>query len=150
MSTLDTVVEKKIKPMLEDAMRTYLGVRIEELSTDVSDKLRRSPFLDMTVDVSVPFKKAKLQFKKSYLARLVQLHFGNIAEVARLSGIDRRSVHRLVKEFGVSADRFRKELHRQEFYLQEEVRSIIEASAQQFKSRSHQRSTRRSTTRRQA
>ncbi len=133
MESLDSVVEKKVKPMLDDAMRTYLGVRIDELTSEVSDKLKRSPLLEIPVDISIPFKKAKLAFKKHYLARLAQLHFGNIAQVARISGIDRRSVHRLMKEFGVGADRFRKELHRQEFYVQGEVQSIIQESTIQFK-----------------
>ena len=132
MTTLDTVVEKKIKPMLDEAMRRYLGVRIEELTTDVSDRLRRSALLDIPVDVNVPFKKAKLAFKKNYLIRLLQLHFGNIAEVARLSGVDRRSVHRLVRQSQVG-ERARKELHRRDFYVSDEVSTIIQESAEHYK-----------------
>jgi len=133
MTTLDTVVEKKVRPMLDEAMKAYLGVRIDELSAEVSDRIMKSPMLDIVVDLSLPFKKAKLAFRRHYLLRLVQLHYGNLAQVARLSGIDRRSVHRLIKDLGVQPDRFRKEMHRQEFYLQSQVKSIILESTEQFK-----------------
>lgn len=118
--------------MLDDAMKKYLGVTVNELSSDVSDKLRRTALIDYDIDVAVAYKKAKKQFRKKYLQRLVQLHFGNISLVARLSGMDRRSVHRLVAGLGVRTDKFRKELHRQQFYVQGEVKSILEQSTRKY------------------
>ncbi len=132
--SLDVVVERKVKPMLDEAMRAYLGVRVDELSAEVSDKLRKSPLLEITADISLPFKKSKLLFKKAYLIRLIQTRFGNISEVAKLSGIDRRSVHRLVRGLKLSPDRARKELHRQEFYVESEVKSILQGAAESYKS----------------
>jgi DNA-binding NtrC family response regulator len=129
---LDAVIEKKVRPMLDDAMRKYLGMTVSELSADVSDKLKHSPLLEFEIDVDVKFKKAKKQFRKKYLQRLVQLHFGNISQVARLSGMDRRSVHRLVAGLGVRADKFRKELHKQQFYVAGEVKSILEQSTRKY------------------
>lgn len=133
MESLDTVVDKKIKPMLDAAMKTYFGVRVEELTADVSDKLLRSPLLEITIDLSLSYKKAKQAFRRHYIQRLIQLHFGNVAHVARLSGMDRRSIHRMIKTFGVTTNKFRKELHKQDFYLQQEVRTIIEGSTEQLK-----------------
>ncbi len=118
--------------MLDDAMRRYLGVTVNELSADVSDKLRRSALIDYAIDTTMAYKKAKKQFRKRYLQRLVQLHFGNISIVARLSGLDRRSIHRLVAGLGVRTDKFRKELHRQQFYVQGEVKSILEQSTRKY------------------
>jgi len=132
MTSLDSVVDKKIRPMLEDAMRQYLGVRVEELGTDISDRLRR-PLFDIPADASMPFKKAKLLFKKYYLTRLLQLNFGNVQQAARIGGVDRRSVHRLVRELGMRPDDARKELHRQSFYVRGEVQAIVQEKTERYK-----------------
>ena len=90
-------LEDKIYPIVDSMMKKVLGVRVEELSKDISDKLVRKPYFSMEIDTSLPFLRAKYIFKRSYLLQLLRRHYGNISDVAKLSGIDRRSIHRLVK-----------------------------------------------------
>lgn len=53
-------------------------------------------------DTSMPFHKAKARwieiFEVKYLEELLKRHRGNISEVAREAGIDRKTVHRLLKK----------------------------------------------------
>ena len=99
VESLDVVVEKKVKPMLDDAMKRYLGITVSEIRADISDKLKRSSLL--SIDTSIPFKQAKRQFKKQYLIQLLHKHRGNISEVARIADLDRRSLHRLIVRFKI-------------------------------------------------
>ena len=69
---LEEVVSAKVKPMVEEAMQKYLGVTIAEIESDISDRIKKSPMLE--ISTSIPFKKAKREFKKAYLARLLRIH----------------------------------------------------------------------------
>lgn len=131
---LETLISAKVKPIVEEAMQKYLGVTISEIENDISDRLKKSPLLEIEVDTSVPFKKAKREFKKKYIKRMLQLNLGNVAEVARISGIDRRSIHRLMSELGIDPEDFRRTLLRGAYVKQEEVKNIVEDSFEQYKS----------------
>lgn len=131
---LEIIVEKRVKPILEKAMHNYLGVTIAEIESDISDKLKRSPLIDFIIDTKIPFKKAKKTFKKIYLTRLLKLKSGNISDVAKISGLDRRSIHRLVIELKIKIEQFRKELERAEYTRHEAVQNIIEEAVDTYKS----------------
>jgi len=130
---LEKMIDAKIKPLLEGAMQKHLGITVNEIEHDISDKLKKSPLLEFDINTSVPFKAAKKQFKRDYINRLLQLNLGNVAEVARVSGIDRRSVHRLITELGIDPDKFREVLLRSAYVKQAEVKNIIESSLENYK-----------------
>lgn len=93
---LDSVIDGRIKPLLQAYQQKYLGLRVADIEQDISDQLKNSTLLDIAVDVSLPYKQAKKAFKRAYLLQLLQLHLGNISTAATAAGVDRRSVHRLV------------------------------------------------------
>ncbi|MBW2973645.1 hypothetical protein KY346_04585 [Candidatus Woesearchaeota archaeon] len=130
---LEEVVEKRVKPMVKKAMHKYLGVTISEVQADVSDKLKRSPLLEYDISTKVPFKKAKKLFKKLYLSRLLQAFSGNITDVAKAAGLDRRSVHRLIEELKIDIEDFRKSIAQTEYIKQEAVKNIIQSSIETYK-----------------
>jgi len=107
---LEKVITEKIKPLIDTSMQKFMGVTIKELSTDISDKLKRTPLLDFKIKTSLPFKKAKNLFKKDYIKKLLEISQGSIADVAKISGIDRRSVHRFTKDIKKDINKLRKEL----------------------------------------
>ncbi len=131
---LENLVEKRVKPIVEKAMHDFLGVTITEIESDISDKLKRSPLIDFEIDTKIPFKKAKKAFKKIYLTRLLKLKSGNISDVARISGLDRRSIHRLVIELKIKIEQFRKELEKTEYTKHEAVQNIVEEAVDTYKS----------------
>ena len=59
---LEKVITEKINPMLDNAMHEYLGITVNEIKDDISDKLKKTPLLDIDVNTSVNFKKAKEDF----------------------------------------------------------------------------------------
>lgn len=131
--TLEKSIEEKVKPIVDDAMQKFLGVKVAEIEKDISTKIQRSPLMDYDVDVTLGFKKAKLAFKKWYLTRLLQANMGNVSEVARIAGLDRRSIHRLIMSLKIDIRRFREELLRGQYVKEEAVKGIIESALDQYK-----------------
>jgi DNA-binding NtrC family response regulator len=60
--------------------------------------------LTMTIDTSRPYKSAKqeviTEFERRYIGRLVREHEGNISQAARAAGLDRMSLHKILKRLG--------------------------------------------------
>ncbi|MBW2969498.1 hypothetical protein KY319_00030 [Candidatus Woesearchaeota archaeon] len=136
---LERLVESKVKPLLEEAMQKRLGITVSELETDISDKLKRSALLEFEVDTKLKFKDAKKKFKREYVARLLQLNLGNVADVAKIARVDRRSIHRIVAEMKIEVQKFREALHKSEYVKQLAVQDIIEESLEHYKSALHPR-----------
>ncbi len=131
---LEKLVESKIKPLLEQAMQKSLGITVAELETDISDRLKRSALLEFEVDTKLKFKDAKKKFKREYVAHLLQLNFGNVADVARIALVDRRSIHRIVAEMKIEVQKFRDVLQKGTYVKQLAVQDIIQESLEQYKS----------------
>lgn len=131
MADLERTIEEKVKPLVDKAMHQFLGVKVSEIERDITLKLKH---LDDDPDISIPFKKAKRLFKKSYLLRLLQQHSGNVAEAAKWAGIDRRSLHRLITSFGITVDAFRE---MRVYARQEQVTQAIEGVFETYKTILH-------------
>ncbi len=130
---LEKLVESKIKPMLEEAMQKSLGITVAELKADISDKLKRSALLEFEVDTKLKFKDAKKKFKREYVAHLLQLNFGNVADVAKIASVDRRSIHRIVAEMRIEVQKFRDMLQKGQYVKQLAVQDIIQESLETYK-----------------
>jgi len=130
--TLDIVVKTKVKPILSSAMQRFLGITVPEISTDISDKLIKSPVLDIEIDTTKTFKQAKEEFKRQFLIRLLQNNFGNVSKVAEIAKTDRRSIHRMIKKFNLNPEKFRKDMMRMDYIKQEAVKDIIESTLDDY------------------
>ena len=84
MSRRDLERTLQVKPVVEEVVKQTLGIRIAELSDDLSAKLE-SPIAGFVVDPNIPFKQAKKQFRREYIRKLLRINYGNISEVARLA-----------------------------------------------------------------
>ena len=130
---LEKLIENKVKPMLEEAMQKNLGITVSELETDISDKLKRSALLEFDIDTRLKFKDAKKKFKREYVAHLLQLNFGNVADVAKIALVDRRSIHRIVAEMKIEVQKFRDILQKGQYVKQLAVQDIIQESLEHYK-----------------
>ena len=101
MEDLELVLHQKVKPIVDEATLKHLGVSIDKLTDDITSKLSRTTLVDIEADTSLPYKEAKKKFKKAFLTKLLLLNLGNISEVARITGQNRRSIHRLIKVFSI-------------------------------------------------
>lgn len=131
------VMAKDVEDIVSDAMQKVIGVSISELSKDISSKLSKSPLLDFTVDTKIKFKAAKKKFKQEYLRKLLRTAYGNISLVAKKAGVDRRSIHRIVKDAGINVDKIREEMIKPYEVKQKAVGHIIEDVMEQYKTVIH-------------
>lgn len=133
MSTqLESVIDAKVKPLVESAIQKYLGVRVANIEMDISDQLKRSTLLDVPINTKIPFKTAKKSFKRAYMMRLLQQHLGNISTAADAAGVDRRSIHRLVLSLRVPTTKFREDAQ-PSYVRQSAVQGIIEGVLEQYR-----------------
>jgi len=130
---LEKVLKEKIEPIIDSAFQKFLGITIKEISTDISDKLKKSPLLDFKIDPNTPFKLAKKIFKKEYMRRVLEKSYGNISAAAKLMNTDRRSIHRLVKECKINIDKIRKDMLKPTYLKGQEIKSIIHTTIDSYK-----------------
>lgn len=136
MSRRDLERTLQVKPVVDAAVKQALGIRIAELSDDLSAKLE-SPIAGFTVDPTILFKQAKKQFRREYLRKLLRINYGNISEVARLAKLDRRSIHRLVKDTGLNVQKIRQDMEKSYDVQQQGVSTIISDVLDSYKSVLH-------------
>jgi len=131
--TLEKVLKEKIEPLIDEAMHKYLGITISEVSEEISDKIEKSPLLSYEINTELSFKAAKKLFKKEFITRMLHAHYGNVAEVARITGLDRRSIHRAVREFRIKVGKIRKKMERISYTRREAVDSILKKTLEQYR-----------------
>jgi len=131
--TLEKVLKEKVEPLLEESMHKILGVTISEFGKDISDKIEKNPLIAYEINTEISFKTAKKLFKKQFLTRMLQTHFGNISAVAKAAGMDRRSIHRAVKELGIKIKGIRREMLKADYYRKEAVEGILKDTLESYK-----------------
>jgi len=130
---LEKVMKERINPMIQESLHKFLGVTINELNRELSDRIESNPLISFDINTSLSFKAAKKLFKKQFLQNLIRNHYGNVTEVARIAGIDRRSVHRAVIELKINITKVRKELLRPDYYKKEAIDDIFRRTLDQYK-----------------
>ncbi len=129
--------KKDMEHIVDDAIKPVLGVSIDELNRDISEKLEKSPLASFDIDVKLKFKAAKRRFKQQFLSRLLRTSYGNISMVAKKAGVDRRSIHRIVKDAGIDVSRMREEMIKPYQIRQKAVGDIIESVLEHYKTVIH-------------
>ena len=89
---LEATLKEKVTPLLEDSIERNLGITLPQLGSDITDRLVNS-HLNIYIHARLPFEKAKKLFKKEFLKRELEFHVGNVSRLAKILGIDRRSLH---------------------------------------------------------
>lgn len=129
---LEEAVKEKVTPLLEESMEKNWGITIPKLETDITDKLA-NPHLNIYVPLQMPFLKAKKKFKKEFLKRELQLHLGNISQLAKLLEMDRRSIHRAIKNLDIDIEQLRGARQNREEYKETLVDQTIRSTLEQYK-----------------
>ena len=131
---LEETIKEKVPPLLEETMEKSLGVSIPKLESDITDKLAKTK-IDIYIPLNLSYKEAKKRFKKEFLKRELQLHLGNISDLAKSLGVDRRSVHRAIKEFDININLMRLDSKRADSkdYSLEIIDKKIRSTLDQYK-----------------
>ncbi len=129
--------KKTVENIVDDAIKPFLGVSIGDLNKDISAKLSKNPLLPFNIDTSLKFKEAKKQFKQQFLRKLLRVTYGNISEVAKRARVDRRSIHRIVKDAGINVAKIREEMIKPYQIRQKAVGNVIEDVLENYRTVIH-------------
>lgn len=129
---LEETIKDKVFPLLEETMERSWGISIPKLGSDLSDHLK-NPYLDVYVPPHLPFIEARKRFKQEFLKRELRLHLGNISNLAKKLGVDRRSIHRTVKELDINLDKIRGDMFGDITYRESVVDQTIRQTLDQYK-----------------
>lgn len=93
------------------ALATGPKIQVSDLPDNLGQKTSRPGSGNVASDrLHLPFKEAKEsvveEFERYYIDHLLKSHGGNISRAAESSGIDRRSLHRLLAKHGIDASEF--------------------------------------------
>lgn len=129
---LENAIDTKVKPLLGQTMRRCLGITVNEIANDISDRLLKTPLVDMAVDYKLPYKTAKEVFRRWFLTKMLKLSCGNISEVSRKCGVNRRSVHRMIITHNIEIDQLRGELIKRDYVKKAAISSMIENTLKNY------------------
>ena len=128
---LEDTIKEKVNPLLEETMEKSWGVSIPKLETDITAKLKESS-LNIYIPLGKGFSESKKQSKKEFLKQELRLHLGNISQLAKVLDMDRRSIHRAIKDFHIDMDDLRQHEETPEHFQEEVVDKKIRTSLEQY------------------
>lgn len=103
---LEGFIERKKK--IETIVQKYIGSSFSELNNDITEKFSDSlEDIEYNINISQGYRKSKLEFTKRFIIKLMRKHNGNICHAAREAGVDRRTIHRLIKRFKIDMEYIR-------------------------------------------
>jgi len=125
---LETALKEKVEPLLEETMERHLGNFIPRIEADITDKLRQ-PGLNIYIPLHLDFPKAKKIFKKEFFKKEIKANQGNISQLAKTLNIDRRSIHRTIKDLGIKIKELRTKpsepKKQQEDFIGQQIRTTL-------------------------
>jgi len=101
---LEETVKARVISLLEETLGKNLGVVVPKMEEDITDKLGQSQTA-MYIPSGLSFNQAKKKFQEQFLKRELRAHFGNVSVVARVLGVNRRSIHRAIREHRIDVRR---------------------------------------------
>ncbi|MBI4980739.1 hypothetical protein HZC30_04260 [Candidatus Woesearchaeota archaeon] len=131
---LEAAIKDKVSPLLEETMEKSWGITIPKIETDITDQLK-NPQLNIYLPPNLTFSRAKKLFKAEFLKRELRLNKGNVSQLAKLLGVNRRSIHRAMKDLSVKRET-EAPLSKEE-YNQNLIGHTIRSTLDQYKSVLH-------------
>ena len=126
---LETALKEKVEPLLEETMERHLGISIPRIEADITDKLRQ-PGLNIYIPLHTNFPQAKKIFKKEFFKKEIQANQGNVSQLAKNLDLDRRSIHRTIKDLGIKIKELRTKpsepQQQKEDFIGQQIRSTLE------------------------
>ena len=129
---LEETIKEKVSPLLEETMEKSWGITIPQLESDITDRLK-NPRLEFYIPAASTFQQAKRLFKAEFIKKELRLHKGNISQLAKTLEIDRRSIHRTIKDLDVDLGNIRNLPETQERYQEQLVNEAIRTSLDQYR-----------------
>ncbi|MBI4440827.1 hypothetical protein HY639_01540 [Candidatus Woesearchaeota archaeon] len=131
--TLEKVVKEKLTPIIAETTKKTIGVTVDELNKSLIDRIATTPFITLDVNAALPYRTAKRLFRKRFFAHLIETHYGNVSDVAKITGIDRRTIHRIIRELGIDVDKLRQHLLNPDHYMRIALDQTLRSTLEQYK-----------------
>ncbi len=124
---LEATLKEKISPLLGETMERSWGITIPQLESDITDRLR-NPQLQLYIPTTATFREAKQLFRSEFIRNELRLHRGNISQLAKNLDVDRRSIHRAIKELEIDMEKVRRlsEKEYREQLVDQTIRSALD------------------------
>jgi DNA-binding NtrC family response regulator len=129
---LEEALIEKVSPLLEKSMEKNWGIVVPKIEEDITDKLKQNT-LEIFIEWDLPFSLAKKAFKKEFLRKELLRHHGNISLVAKLLDINRRSIHRAIKELHIRIEKTNPAQKYIDFEHQENIKQTIKSTLDGYK-----------------
>ncbi len=129
---LEETIKEKVSPLLEETMEKSWGISIPQIESDITDRLKNSP-LNIYVPSNLAFQEAKRIFKAEFIKKELRLHRGNISHLAKTLELDRRSVHRVIRELDIDVDALREQASSREKEQEEMIDQTIRSTLNQYR-----------------
>lgn len=96
---------------LENTITGWCAISQSEIIELEHIGMEQDETITPTEDLNVPYKEMKQKiiddFTKGYLKRLLQSTGGNVSQSAKISGIQRQSLQKIIKRYGIEVDQYR-------------------------------------------
>lgn len=129
---LEKLIDEQVKPIVEKTIHKFIGISIKELNQDITEKLKKNPLLEFKISHTLPLSSAKKAFRKRYIERLLKSNFGDISAVAKICDVNRKTIHRMIKELNININECRKALLKQEYVKREAINTAIEETLKHY------------------
>lgn len=129
---LEETLKDKVSPLLEETMEKSWGITIPKLESDITDQLKK-PQLNIYIPLHSTFSKAKKKFKAEFLKRELKLHQGNISQLAKTLEVDRRSIHRTIKDLDINLGLVRSKIESKERYQETMIDHMIRSALEHYR-----------------
>lgn len=129
---LEEKIREKVTGLLEETMNKSWGITIPKVESDITDLLQ-NPFPLRLYVPAGPFHDAKLKFKTEFLKDQLRLHKGNISQLAKFLGLNRRSIHRAINDLDIAVGSLKKESLEMKDYAEHLVYQTIRSALEEYK-----------------
>ncbi|MBU0469915.1 MAG: hypothetical protein KKA62_02530 [Nanoarchaeota archaeon] len=129
---LEEAIKEKVSSLLEKTMEKSWGITIPKIESDITDKLNNQQ-LNVYISTDLPFQEAKQKFKSEFLKNELRLHKGNISQMAKFLGLDRRSIHRVIKNLEIDLEDVRHHESSEKEYKEDIIRQTIQSALENYK-----------------
>ncbi|MFW5852417.1 MAG: helix-turn-helix domain-containing protein [Nanoarchaeota archaeon] len=117
---------------IEDIIWKYSGSSSKIVNEDITERLSY-PFTNYTVGKEIDYRKAKEDFLKRYIIMVLTRHSGNITYAAEEADVSRRTVHRMIRKFGININRMR--TYTEKNYSEYIISDAIETSVKKYETK---------------
>ncbi len=121
-----------VNSLVEKVLKKHVVTSIDGLADSIKEGIENRLFLD--INLGLPFNDAKRFFMRKYFEELMIISYGNVSKAAKISGLNRRHLHRLAKTLNLKPQQYRIAMQKPYNYLREDIMHVLDKKTDYQKS----------------